>query len=688
CAACPSDKPYWDGTQCVATCPASKPTYDSNKVCVTCASLDSAKPAWSTTNQKCDTCYAVNNAKPNWNGSACAACPSDKPYWDGTQCVATCPASKPTDDSNKVCVTCASLDSAKPAWSTTNKKCDTCYAVNNAKPYWNGSACAVCPTGKPYWDGATCVATCPANTYPGNNSVCVNVTTWCTQKMQNAGYSTSRFTVSGITITYKSDMTVSTALDISKCDLTVQGELTVNSGKSLKALAVLATSSSTGINNSGTINATNISSSSSDWSGIINSGNISVSGMITAEGNGWPGINNLPNGYMSANKIVADGSPAISTYSYSVMIAAESIFASAYSSQIINHSGEMHSPYIYICSTTGTPHINVYGLIIGKVEKCNGVVYECTGLNSVLHIDYCFSCEKSFVVRPYWDATNKVCRACVDINEKMPYYNSTTNKCTACPTDKPYWSGMACETQCPLEKPKYNSNKICYKCPIEKPYWDGLNCVEVCSNGNPAYGYICATNINSCSYKMSQAGFTDFTVNGNTITYSGDMSVSKNLDISNCDLILKTTYGGLTVQNATLRVKNLIVDTLLGRGIYIYSNGVIKATGNINVTGAGIHNDGNIEASNIYSTAYTVRAIDNGSRGTISVENTISGISSKMYGIDNSGTIKATTVIGKSESDHGIRNNSNGTTTATNIYYCKTIQNNGTSTGTQKYSCN
>ncbi|MBQ3118082.1 MAG: hypothetical protein IJC11_07180, partial [Alphaproteobacteria bacterium] len=173
CTYCAGTNASWDSTNKKCVC-SSGSWSASSKKCVTTGSTQDtcyAPKVWS--GGSCKTCYQVNNAKPNWNGSACAACPSGKPYWDGTQCVATCPASKPTYNANKVCVTCASLDSAKPAWSTTNKKCDTCYAVNNAKPYWNGSACAACPTANPIWNGTTCT-TCPLGTKGTNCTQCID----------------------------------------------------------------------------------------------------------------------------------------------------------------------------------------------------------------------------------------------------------------------------------------------------------------------------------------------------------------------------------------------------------------------------------------------------------------------------------------------------------------------------------
>ena len=251
-----------------------------------------------TTGSTEDTCYAPKV----WSGGSCA-CPSDKPTWDST---------------NNQCVACTT---AKPYWDSATQTCKTCYEVNNAEPKWNTStsACEACPTANPYWDGTQCVATCPANTYLGNNNVCVNVTTWCTQKMQNVGYSTSNFTVSGITITYKSDMTISTALDISKCDLTVQGKLTVNSGKSLKALVVSATSSSSqGVNNVGTITATTLTGkSTTSQYGIYNSGTITVSnGTITGESAKSHGIYNNGTSAQITAKTIDGKNSTTSDYKY------------------------------------------------------------------------------------------------------------------------------------------------------------------------------------------------------------------------------------------------------------------------------------------------------------------------------------------------------------------------------------
>ncbi|MBQ3117449.1 MAG: hypothetical protein IJC11_03920, partial [Alphaproteobacteria bacterium] len=113
---------------------------------------------------------------------------------------------------------------------------------NNANPKWNTStsACEACPTANPYWDGTQCTI----------------LSTWCGNQIKNIGL--TNYSASGDTVTYNTNMTVSKNLDISNCNLVVKGTLTVNSGITLKAKNVSATSSSAnGINNAGTMTVTN-----------------------------------------------------------------------------------------------------------------------------------------------------------------------------------------------------------------------------------------------------------------------------------------------------------------------------------------------------------------------------------------------------------------------------------------------
>ena len=139
---------------------------------------------------------------------------------------------------------------------------------------------------------------------------------------------------------------------------------------------------------------------------------------------------------------------------------------------------------------------------------------------------------------------------------------------------------------------------------------------------------------------MLAAGFSldDFSVAADTITYTGSMQVSSDLDISTCDL--KVTASGLTALNihmdATLKAKTIEVFGTAhpGGGAHaITNNGKIITdtitSEAISSGGGGAHalmNYGEIEANSITTNADT------------------SGGGGGAHGLDNTGTINANTM--------------------------------------------
>ncbi|MBQ6854793.1 MAG: hypothetical protein IJO11_05070, partial [Alphaproteobacteria bacterium] len=210
-----------------------------------------------TENEKCMVCSS--NQQPIngvcscpelqlLNDNTCVdSCPSDKSYIYLRNCVSECPSDKPVPDVNKICQTCAEIDSTKPIWDASTKVCESCIEGT----VWNGTEC-------------------------------IDLSTMCANQLENIGLTS--YNASGDTITYNTNMTVANDLDISKCNLIVNGTLTVNSGITLKVKNVSATSSSAnGINNSGTITATQ-----------------------TVYGKGYSyGIDNKSSGTINANKLDA-----------------------------------------------------------------------------------------------------------------------------------------------------------------------------------------------------------------------------------------------------------------------------------------------------------------------------------------------------------------------------------------------
>ena len=157
----------------------------------------------------------------------------------------------------------------------------------------------------------------------------------------------------------------------------------------------------------------------------------------------------------------------------------------------------------------------------------------------------------------------------------------------------------------------------------------------------------------TCEGKMLAAGFKaeDFTVAGDTITYTGSMNLQTDLDISACHLILKNseTYSLIVNSGKTLKVKSIKSTGMSG----LLNMGEVTVTENINVTGSlGIQN------SNKMNVGGDIIANGNGKEhgygvsnsGDLTVQGSIYGTGGEEdhgYGITNTGTIKAKKIIGK-----------------------------------------
>ena len=193
------DKPYWNGSQCIA-CPSGMSrdedyTYGSSYDSVGYTCWDSCR--WNNDtfyNEETGECEACPDNKPKWNSSIrrCeeADCPEgyvygyrqvswatqdsekacwpcgyvyrDKPYWNGSQCT-TCPS----DMKEVMDETYGSYGSGKygykcvrrcgdnaPVWNATNRKCEACPSDS---PVWNATnrQCEACPDNKPKWNSST-----------------------------------------------------------------------------------------------------------------------------------------------------------------------------------------------------------------------------------------------------------------------------------------------------------------------------------------------------------------------------------------------------------------------------------------------------------------------------------------------------------------------------------------------------
>ncbi|MBQ6855179.1 MAG: hypothetical protein IJO11_07055, partial [Alphaproteobacteria bacterium] len=291
-SACTGDRPYLengttcvtscssgkrDGNNCVSSCPTDKPYLDSG-VCVA---------ACSGTNKYLNGTNCVSSCSGTnkfLNGTKCSSsCPK---YYSGTTCVTSCPTDKPYLNAGVCVASCSGTNkylngtNCVSSCSGTNKFLNGTKCSSSCPKYYSGTTCVTsCPTDRPYLDGTQC-------------KTASEMATICTNAMKAGGF-TSGYTASANTITYSGDMTMTKNLDISACNLVVKGTLTVNSGITLKAKNVSATSSSAnGINNAGTMTVTN-----------------------KIYGNGYTyGIDNKSTGIINANEI--DGGQIESSTEY------------------------------------------------------------------------------------------------------------------------------------------------------------------------------------------------------------------------------------------------------------------------------------------------------------------------------------------------------------------------------------
>ncbi|MBQ6854063.1 MAG: hypothetical protein IJO11_01300, partial [Alphaproteobacteria bacterium] len=638
-------------------------SWDStNKKCV-CSS-----GSWSASSKKCvttgstqDTCYAPKV----WSGGSCA-CPSDKPTWDST---------------NNQCVACTT---AKPYWDSATQTCKTCYEVNNAEPKWNTStsACEACPTANPIWNGSSCITTA----------------TWCTNQMKSGGFS-SGYSVSGSTITYSGNMTVSKNLDISKCNLTVNGTLTINSGITLTALAVSATSSSGhGVRNSGIVIATSLLGKSTETQdniyhhGIFNDGgtitvsNGAVTGETADQGKGIYSWNYNSTAQISAKTIkgTCTGNPCTGIDNSGIITATTSLTGTGTTG--ITHSGG-GTITVTNGSVTGTGSSS-YGInlssgqitaktITGKSNGTSSTGYgikidrNCilTGTGSITGSGYVGIKNEGTITATGITVTGTGVSDGIYNNYSSAKISAATIKGTS--TSTGLYSGILV-----------------------------------------AYGTITATT------SVIGTGTTGIDVYSGTITATnGSVSgtgstdtLGRGIDVSSGKITAKTIEGNgyFGIYNeGIIKGTNSITGIGSSQGIW-NDDGTITAT--VTVTGEatgseGIYNNSSINSPTIKGSSTNGSGIT--SYGTLTASSSIIG-TGKRYGINNRGTITATnasisgtgnsmdgiynrvkitakTITGKSTNGYGINNTqSSSSITATNIYYCKTRQNNGTISGTQK----
>ncbi len=684
--------------------------------CMVCG--DDVNRFWKSKNGYCISCN-YSTAVAETTKEECLTCVNR--YWTETNATTgigkctKCAVGQVVNADGTACVSCAEADSTKPVWNGT--ACVSCAEADSTKPVWNGTACEACPTDKPTWSGTECY----------NEATAQN----CQTAMTSAGFSTSKFTMDGTTIKYTGDMTLSKDLDISACNLDVVGTLKVNSGKTLKVNNVKAestgiysifnsgtievtnitgiatgtasygihntsgtieatgdvmgTGTATGINNYGAITATNVTGSGSAYAdGISNVGTITATGDVTGTGN--YGIYNNRSGKITATNVTGtgigtngNGSGIQNTGTIEatgdVTGTGTGVFYGIYNSGTIETRDEVTGTgNQYGIMNTGT--LETTGDVTGTSTGTGSYVYDISnsGTMSAINVYYCRAIKNTGKIIGHIQCKCPEGMSCpattiTQCTAPTPVLSGNLTTCVACATadsTKPNWNGMTCEA-CPTETPAWNGT-ACETCPAETPVWNGTTC-ESCPSGTSWSGTECIDmNAFNCQTAMTSAGFStsNFTMEGTTIKYTGDMTVATDLDISGCNL---DVAGTLTV-NGTLEVNNINAESSGDKGIDNY--GRIIATGNITGTGTseGVYNNGGqIEAQNITGTGTNYDGIYNA--GAMDAQN-ITGTGG-MYGIENfGGFITVTGDISGTGNYDGIYNWI-GTMSATNVYYCQTI---------------
>ena len=112
---------------------------------------------------------------------------------------------------------------------------------------------------------------------------------------------------------------------------------------------------------------------------------------------------------------------------------------------------------------------------------------------------------------------------------------------------------------------------------------------------------------------MKAGGFTSgYTVSGNTITYTGDMSITANLDVSKCNLVVNGMVD--SVDGMTIKVKDLTVTSSSACALDISYGSILTVSGNVKV-----------DSTN----SYAVCIYD----GTVTVSGNIEITTSGFYGL-------------------------------------------------------
>lgn len=262
-------------------------------------------------------------------------------------------------------------------------KYEMCLCEYDTEYLGDDGTCKTCPeNARASDDGLECV--CPEG-YGWNpvTNQCEDASV-CKEALIAAGFSEDNFTISGTTITYDGDMLVNKDLDISTCDLTVNGTLSI-SGKTLKVHNVFV-ESSTGEGISLTSNGKLLSSGNvegaTSYTGthiraidIANGTTLDAKGNITgtATNGGTYSIGVYSEGTLKSGGNVVGRTTANDSYAQGISIEGGSTDVKGDMIGSTNTSGS-HSDGIEISGGSLTVEGNIVGNLTTTNTHCSGIV--------------------------------------------------------------------------------------------------------------------------------------------------------------------------------------------------------------------------------------------------------------------------------------------------------------------------
>ena len=337
-------------------------------------------------------------------------------------------------------------------------------------------------------------------------------------------------------------------------------------GTSINSHGIYLSNSTAQLTAKGTVSGT-----SATTSGIyVNTATNTLTGTIGVIGKG------LINGIYAVGNIVSEGKVEGTGDTYGIHVYASNKITA---NEVIGNGGT-HGLYITAAGT-----IESTGSVTGTGSEYGVFVKAATGTITSENVYYCKTYSNAGTISVMPKCASGCSCACESqtsvCSGDTPLCRHGT--CEPCQSDRPYWNGTEC-TVCPMETPVWNeTTKQCETCPIGTMWNITSRICEQCSsqNGLAWDGTACVAVEEACTTQMREVGFSsdNYTVDDNTITYTGQMTVNKDLYIPACNL---KVVGTLKVENGTkLTVNDVdVTESTFEKAIHI-ENGALHALGSV-----------------------------------------------------------------------------------------------------------